>query len=1230
MLYHGCMALQKGRLQKVEFSAIIIPHIGCILREKREGVYTLYLKALEIQGFKSFPDKTVLTFGEEMTAIVGPNGAGKSNISDALRWVMGEQSTRTLRGGKMEDVIFGGTLNRKQTGYAQVSLVLDNSQQILPMEESEVMVTRRYYRSGESEYYINRHQVRLKDVNELFMDTGLGREGYSMIGQGKIDEILSLRSGDRREIFEEAAGISRYRHRKEEAERKLERTEQNLVRIADKIGELSIQVEPLRQQAQQAKQYLVLRDELRTLELSVWVDALERIRSNTIRLGTDYKELSTQLQEVERSMDAAFGSAENMTEQMHQKEMEVEQLRGELQKGEETLRDTEAAIAVLHSRLEHHTQRLEQLTQEQERKKTQCSQFSEQIHRTRERIATLEEQLRQQRQQSQQAQQSTQEGLRQAGVLGQEIERLRQQEQQQLATVAKEKEGLSALYGARERANEQAQQLHAETAQLEEQLQKAGQQIQNQKQLCEQVEHTKQHMEQRLNQHREQQQKREAELTEQEQACTQLQQQLHNIRDRIQLLTEMEQLYEGYSKAVKLVMQAQEQGKLAHIHGTVAQLIQVQEPYAIAIEFALGNAVQHLVVDTEEDGKQVITYLKKRQGGRATILPLSAVRPRTFPQAEEISKETGFVGVADSLVTCANAYRTVLSSLLGQIVIADTLDNAISIAKKYRYQFRIVTLDGQIIHPSGSMTGGSVQKQAGILSRAKEREQLEQQCGELEQQQQTQKLQLEQMQSLCQQSRTEEQTLVEQMQLIQQELVREQEKYHYLTSSQEQLQTQQTAHRQKQQAFFAQQEQGKQQEVAFQKRIVTLEAQLDEIRTKIQEKSVNQSQLQEASWAASQQLAQWNSQIAALETERDGLLQRVRELEGQAKDTEDQLHQSKQESAQMEQEMNQFQQEKQQKGQEVEQWKKQLQTLKERILQCNQEKLVLEGERLKQTRLGQEKNKELLNLSGEASRLEQKKLASALEEKQILDKMWETYEVSHEAARRQKVELESIPKATRRIGELKKDIAALGAVNVGAIDEFQRVNERYTYLTDQRDDVEQSKRELEEVIRQITKEMKGIFAREFEKINAAFVQTFRELFGGGTARLELEDPQDILHCGIEIRVQPPGKALKTLTLLSGGEKAFVAIALYFAILKVRPTPFVVMDEIEAALDDTNVQRFAEYVRTMTEKTQFIIITHRRGTMEEADVLYGVTMQEQGISRILTLNLNEVEKSWGIR
>jgi len=1002
----------------------------------------LYLKALEIQGFKSFADKTRLTFEKDITAIVGPNGSGKSNISDAILWVMGEQRSKALRGAKMEDVIFGGTEKRSALGYAQVTLILDNSAHLFDFDSSEIMLSRRYYRSGESEYYINKEAVRLKDINSLLMDTGLGRDGYSIIGQGRIAEIISTKSTDRREVFEEAAGISRFRYRKEEAERKLEKTEDNLLRINDKIEELEIQVEPLRKQSEIAKRYLKLRDELRVQEISAWMETLDKIHSNSAAVNAEFEQVKSELEKARYELSALYASSDSISERMHDKDVESEQARERLSAVEAQASDCDANIAVIEANIQSSIESMERMLND----------LKEQESRTGEIAASIED------------------GKRRIEDINEELKGLEE----------KDSENANVLTGCRMKLTS-----------------------------------------------------RENALNEISEKATKLQVDGRSMDGRISMLAEMEKDFEGFSKAVKTVMREKIRGNLRGIHAPVANLIRADDERALAIETALGAASQNIVVDSQKDGSAAIELLKRQDSGRATFLPIDTIRGNVMNNAPE--RDPGFVGIAYDLVKFDSKYDNIVANLLGRTVIAEALPDAVRMSKNSGNSLRIVTLDGQLINAGGSMTGGSSAKGTGILSRANELEKLRKQ----------------------------------------REKLRESELEYIARAEKAKLD------------------------------VAAVRYQLDmalEDQTAIKSEI---SSLQAECRATENSVTQLNALLESLTGDSEV---RKRTVDAHQRRIDD------------------FRTQKSEKEVVLRGINEKAAAIREEIAKISSSKMELEGKRTRNDKETQQRNADIIELERRSGRIEQKKLASEMEEKQILDKLWENYELSHSDAAALRQPVESLPKLNKSISEKRREISSLGNPNLGSIEEFERVNTRYEFLTGQRDDVEKAKKELLGIINDITGEMTALFKERFKEIDGAFRQTFLELFGGGKAALVLEDENDVLNCGIEIKVQPPGKALSNITLLSGGEMAFVAIALYFAILKVRPTPFCVMDEIEAALDEANVSRYASYMRRMADKTQFLVITHRRGTMEEADMLYGVTMQEKGVSSVIELDLEKAQRT----
>ena len=1002
----------------------------------------MYLKALEIQGFKSFPDKTRITFEKDITAIVGPNGSGKSNISDAILWVMGEQRSKTLRGGKMEDVIFGGTEKRGALGFAQVSLIIDNSEHIFDCDNTELMLTRRYYRSGDSEYYINREAVRLKDINSLLMDTGLGRDGYSIIGQGRIAEIVSSKSSERREVFEEAAGISRYRSRTEESERKLQKTEENLLRINDKIDELELQVEPLKRQSETAKKYLVLRDELRLREISVWMATLEKLRSQAEAISRDYENAVRDLDNANRSLEALYASSGNISERMRQKDVEAESARARLSQTEGRAAECDSEAAGLKAGIASSIESAERMKKDIAEAETRVGEIKAQIEENNATIAKVEATLR-------------------------ELDE-------------KLKANNNVLDGARMKLSS-----------------------------------------------------REAAAEQLREKVNRLSVDCRSMDARIHMLSEMEKEYEGFSKAVKTVMRESARGNISGVHGPVANLVKADNECALAIETALGAAMQNIVIDTQNDGRKAIEMLKRLDSGRATFLPVDTVKGGVMRDAPV--NDPGFVGVAYDLVSFDKKYDGIFANLLGRTVVAETLADAVRMSKANGNRLRIVSLDGQLINAGGSMTGGSAARGTGILSRANELENLKKRRVGLGREYDNSERELERAVNALSGLRYELDAAIEERG----EILRDKAS-------------------------------------ADAERRATLA-------------SVEQLKVLAQSLSGDSEL-----RAAAIERAQSACGDIAKQLDAVLKQRDDILAQAEK--------------------------------IKAEIAEINAKRLELEGRRTKADKDSQESNRRLLELERSCARLEQKKLAADMEEKQILDKLWDNYELSFTAAESVRQPIENLQKETRGINDLRRRISALGTPNIGAIDEFERVNTRYEYLTGQRSDIEKAKNDLLGIINDVTNEMKEVFLGQFKLIDENFRETFLELFGGGKASVMLEDESDPLECGIEIKVQPPGKAVSNISLLSGGEKAFVAIALYFAILKVRPTPFCVMDEIEAALDEANVIRYADYMRKMCDKTQFIVITHRRGTMEEADHLYGVTMQEKGVSKVIELDLDQAQRT----
>ena len=1182
------------------------------------------LRAIEIQGFKSFPEKLRLTFDGRFCAVVGPNGSGKSNISDAITWVLGEQRSKALRGSKMEDVIFGGTAQRSAAGFAQVSLILGNEDRALDCDADEVMLTRRYYRSGDSEYYINRKLVRLKDVNALLMDTGLGRDGYSLVGQGKVDEILAAKSTDRREIFEEAAGISKYRYQREETQRKLDRTEQDMLRLGDKLSEISIQLEPLRKQAEAAKRYLILRDELRGLEISLWMDALDRLADQTRLIAEEYEETGAQLARDKEELEKLYRLSETCSEGIREADEQAEALRSRIGALDGEASGLEHDADLLAAERENNLAALERLEEEERRQQEREKELYGRIEDRRSRIAGLDAEQAGLTEQKNALFRDSSETSSQADVAEADLDRLtaRAAEEENAAAAAEARlETITASVNSRAgqdaEAREEHERLLGRLKQEEEALAASREKLKARQQKAVEAEN-------QLSGYRMRAEGRKRQVSELEESLSRMQMDLRAAQSRIGLLEDMEKEYEGFSRAVRVVMRESSRGTLRNILGTVASLIHTEDRYTVALETALGSSLQSIVVEREEDGKAAIQRLKQLDAGRATFLPLSAIRGNEL-QERELGRMAGCEGVASRLVEYDPRYGEIIRNLLGRTVVAEDLDAAIAISRRFGARFRIVTLDGQLVNAGGPMTGGSAARNVGILARANELQRL----------------------------REDEDTLRGRVKEAENRLIaarKELANAEYAAESaagelreiQDQVLKLESENRQRGllaeavQLSLAGAENGLRSAAAEAERLAKAAGEAKQAaethraearRLQAEAESLSQDKksiarkLQELTEAA----ARLREREAAIAGERETLENGIREWEelilGYGREREERekraglLHQQNEE---LDAGIRETRDRAAEKRKSADLERPEL----EAAMARRQEH---EARRSRAERDAQECNRRINELERRYAEAGQKKVAADLEEKQLVDKLWDSYGLTRTTAQPQRMELESGPKAQKRAGQLRREMSAMGTPNLAAIEDFERVNERYTYLSTQQADVDKAKKELEEVLAGLTAEMERIFSAEFQSVAASFSETFTELFGGGRAELVLEDPQDVLNCGIEIRVQPPGKALRTLTLLSGGERAFVAIALYFAMLKVRPAPFCVLDEIESALDEANVTRFARYTRRMSDNTQFLVITHRRGTMEEADMLYGVTMQK-GISQVLRVDLQEAVKN----
>ena len=1186
------------------------------------------LKSLEVQGFKTFPDKTKLSFEQGITSVVGPNGSGKSNISDAIRWVLGEQSPKSLRCSKMEDVVFNGTDTRKRTGYAEVTLNIDNKDRFLDFDGDEIAVTRRYYRSGESEYLINKAAVRLKDVNELFMDTGLGRDGYSMIGQGKIDSIVSSKSEDRREIFEEAAGISRYRYRKIDAERKLKNTEDNLLRLRDIVTELEERVGPLKKQSEKAQQFLKYSEEKRGLEIALWLISLDKSQDNLKEQDEKISIARSQYEDAEQ----ALAEIQSETEEIYQKNGELsakaDSLRAEISKLDSDIAEKKSLISVAENDILHHNENIERIKGEIERADDDMSKLEQSINDKQKKITTLDAEITGKQKLYSKVSEELNVINLDSSKSGDELQSLTA-ELSTLTTQSADARVIdmtsdTGIAELEQRKDTLTQTVEDKTTQLNELVDLQAQYIKDIKSAKDDIQSFENSIE-GLSLKLESRDKKRAQLkSESEKQSLDL----REHQRKIDFLENLERNLEGFSKSVKSVVNASKNGRLKGICGPVSRVISVPSEYAVSIETALGAAMQNIVVETDEDAKQAIRFLKSTDGGRATFLPINTIKPRELKE-NGLDDCYGFVGIASELCSCDKKYANILSSLLGRIVIADDLNSAASIAKRYSYRFKVVTLDGQVVNAGGSLTGGSQLRNTGVLSRQADIKKLKAQTDKLIAKVKEAETLSEQINRECASIEADLLGYRADLSNKQQDLVRlEAEK----RACDNEINNTQTAISDSEQeladctekinGFKESQKNAKAQLAELNVKIAEIDEKVNsvtgnraELTQKREELTVKLQNIRLEIVTAQKDIDALNAEIVFARNTGSGNDKRKAMMFAQIEDVEKTIAEIK---ANIEQYQN-----------DIAVLENTQKSINEQIETISAQRELFEKRSVEIRNVERDKNNEREVSGRELARLEERKINIQKEYDNIISKLWDEYELTKREAEKTAIEIEDNAKAQSRLNELKRSIKNLGSVNVSAIEEYKEVSERYEFMSAQVADVEKSKNEIEKLIVTLTKQMKEVFVESFDQINSNFTRTFKELFGGGTASLSLSDPENILTSGIDIIVHPPGKIVVHLDALSGGEKALVAIALYFAIMKVRPAPFCVMDEIEAALDDVNVFRFASYLRRMTEKTQFILITHRRGTMEEADVLYGVTMQDEGISKLLELRSTEVASKLGI-
>lgn len=1185
----------------------------------------MFLKSVEIQGFKSFADKTVLRFGKGVTAVVGPNGSGKSNISDAVRWVLGEQSTKNLRGQSMEDVIFSGTTDRRPHGFAEVTLVIDNKDRSLNFDNDEVAVTRRYYRSHESEYLINKAVVRLKDVHELFMDTGLGRDGYSMIGQGKIDNIVSSKSDERRDIFEEASGISRYRYRKLEAERKLALADDNMLRLKDIMIELEDRVGPLEEQSKKAEKFIELAKTKKELELGLWLNLLNQ--SNDLLKAQDdkitlarahYNEVETTLHSLAEGIESGSEKFSSITVRIDEMrriaagyDEEIARISGEINlhnaaitHNEETIKRIENDILELENSDEKSKLEIEQRKQAIEEKKISIDAISSEV-------SSLETEL---------------SGLISSSEnISRQIEDLTKQLNTYSALISEQRVRLVT-------AESSIAEIDARNAAIDESLvekqtecDKLSAELNDYKELLSRANETVLECENALKGYEKIFSSRKENLEELKQKLDALRLDTEDKRRRANILLELEKNMEGLGLPVKSVMKEAEKGILRGIYGPISKLISVKKEYAVAVETALGNALQHIVVESENDAKKAISYLKSENKGRATFLPVSTIKARSLEE-KGLENLFGYVGIASELVDLDDKFRPIIENNLGKTVIADDMDSAVTIAKKYGYRFKVVTLDGQIVNTGGSLTGGSLAKNIGILSRAGEIKELDKEILKL-----AEKTAI--FTDTYNASALELSELEAKMVAAKSELI---------TANEDKVRTEVEIHRIEDLMLTANKsiEAMNGEKFLLSERVKELGVTVADATKQIAEIEIGKGKAQ--------------TEIDGLSGGRDSVTDRREELTSKITELKIKIMQeqkdieatensiallneavlasgNKGETLQAEIAATNLASETERET--IKALEASVEEIKLKIVEANNsvEAMILERDnadregqqmRLKERDMTAEREK----LGGEVARLEERRENMLKEYDDIVRRMFDEYELTRTEAEQIAKPVENVSDAKKELAEVKNKIKGLGNVNVSAIEEFKEVHERYVFMKAQMDDLDKTRSELNKLIEDLTKQMKEKFQEGFESIGKNFTKVFTELFGGGHAELVMTDPDNILESGIDIVAKLPGKNVPSLDGLSGGEKALVAISIYFAIMMVNAPPFCFLDEVDTALDDINVERFANYMTKSQFGTQFICVTHRRGTMDAADMLYGVTMQEKGVTKLLQLNVDELVKT----
>ena len=1180
----------------------------------------MYLKRLELQGFKSFADKTILEFMPGITSVIGPNGSGKSNISDAIRWVLGEQSMKSLRGSKSLDIIFAGTQNRKSLGFAEASLVFDNSDGALPIEYTEVTVTRKIYRSGETGYYINKVPCRLKDVLELFMDTGIGKDGYSIIGQGKIDEILSNKSEDRRHIFEEAAGIVKYRVRKAESEKKLEHTKLNLLRINDILSEIETNIEPLKVQSEKAKKYLNLREELKNIEIGLFLYNIEKYKKELEDIVNDEEIYKTQCNDEEGRLERIKALKEEL-------KSEIDNITESIEEMSNLGFESKKEIEMLNSDINVSKTRIENNKQNKER-------FEKEIEELDSRIKELEDEKKQKEEKKENLKNNKEKFVKELAEKEKELAEITKKLSSKELEIEEHKKKV-------EENTDKKYELQADISEQDinyQNYEKRQKQIKNEiTGNISELDSARLKKEEISGDFYEIESKRNKILADLENVNKQKQEADRKIKDfeskinmlsgekrikesKLKFLIETEKEKEGYIKSVKALLKdcetIKDLGK--GMHGVLANIIEVPEQYQTAIEMCLGSSLQNVVTENEEDAKRLIEHLRKHNLGRASFLPITSVRGKKLEKIK--GKNNGIIGIASDLIKYSKKYENIILNLLGRTVIVQDMEAAIRVAKDNRYSFRIITLEGDVINPSGAITGGSVAKKTvNILGRKSEIEKLQKEIKKLEQQIQKLEKDKEDYENSIEDVIEEASLFEKELQEIEINYATGKEKIRAIEENINRVETRLNKLKEESKKLDNQKVESEEKKNQLQEKITLINEENEKLKNIITEfaelNKDNQKYVDDLNFDITNlkiSVSSFDESESSIEEIQERINSEIDSTNKSIKNKKIQIEQIGQDNFNLEKSIEEINEKINKIKQEVKNSGSKIEELKEKRTEKN-EKLTQKEEEINS------KFKIIEDLKSQIVKIDVKKAKLEESVNEIMDKMWEEYELTPNNVVDYK-KPDNVQLTQKKVKDLRNQIRELGSVNIDSIEEYKNLKDRYDFMCEQRVDLESTMSKLRKIISDMTNIMKEQFKEKFQMINKNFAEVFKELFGGGNASLKLEDKDNILECGIEITVQPPGKKLQNMMLLSGGEKAFTAIALLFAILKINPAPFCVLDEIEAALDDVNVYRYAEYLKKFAKNTQFLVITHRKGTMEAADTVYGITMEENGISKLLSMKL----------